>query len=75
MNERLFAELIESMTQMNEILRGKRAPSRAFHVDAVSINALRSKLALTKPKIGPRERRRGGRTTDKGPRESGATER
>ena len=30
MNKKLFSELVESMTQMNEIVRGKRAPLRKF---------------------------------------------
>lgn len=49
MNEKLFAELVESMTQMKEITRGERAPSRRFHVDALSFKALRSKLGLPQP--------------------------
>jgi putative transcriptional regulator len=32
MNKKLFSELVESMTQMNEIVRGKRAPSRKFRI-------------------------------------------
>ena len=51
MNKKLFAELVESMTQMNEIVRGARAPSREFHVDAVAIKALRSKIGLSQPKF------------------------
>ena len=51
MNKKLFADLVESMTQMNEIARGERAPSREFHVDAVSVKALRSKLGLSQPKF------------------------
>ena len=47
MNKKLFAELVESMTQMNEIVRGERAPSREFHVDAIAIKALRSKIGLS----------------------------
>jgi len=43
-NKKLFAELVESMTQMNEIIRGERAPSREFHVDAIAIKGLRSKI-------------------------------
>jgi hypothetical protein len=31
MEKKLFADLVESMTQMNEIIRGERAPSREFH--------------------------------------------
>ncbi|MGH8327464.1 MAG: transcriptional regulator, partial [Steroidobacteraceae bacterium] len=50
MNKNLFAELVESMTQMNEIARGERAPSREFHVDALGIKALRAKLGLSQPK-------------------------
>lgn len=51
MNKKLFAELVESVTQMNEIARGERAPSREFHVDALAIKALRSKLGLSQPKF------------------------
>jgi len=32
MDKKLFGELTESMTQMGEIVRGERAPSREFHV-------------------------------------------
>ena len=39
MNKKLFSELVRSMTQMNEIVRGKRAPSRKFDVDALAIKA------------------------------------
>ena len=51
MNKKLFAELVESMTQMNETARGERAPSREFHVDALSIKELRSKTGLSQPKF------------------------
>jgi putative transcriptional regulator len=50
-NKKLFAELVESMTQMNEIVRGERAPSREFHVDAIAIKSLRSKIGLSQPKF------------------------
>jgi len=50
-NKKLFAELVESMTQMNEIVRGEHAPSREFHVDAIAIKALRSKIGLSQPKF------------------------
>jgi putative transcriptional regulator len=50
-DKRLFAELVESMTRMNEIVRGERAPSREFHVDAIAIKALRSKIGLSQPKF------------------------
>ena len=51
MNKKLFAELVESKTQMNEIARGERAPSCGFHVDALSIKELRSKTGLSQPKF------------------------
>ena len=35
MDKKLFSELVESMKQMNEIVRGKRAPSREFVVDSI----------------------------------------
>jgi putative transcriptional regulator len=44
-NKKLFAELVQSMTQMNEIVRGERAPSREFHVAAllhVNVGTLRN---------------------------------
>jgi len=61
MNKKLFAELVESMTQMNEIAHGARAPSREFHVDALSVKARRSKVGLSQPiaaRQGPSESRR-----------------
>jgi DNA-binding transcriptional regulator YiaG len=39
------------MTQMNEFARSERAPSREFHVDALSVKALRSKLGLSQPRF------------------------
>ena len=36
---------------MNEIARGEGAPSREFHVDALSIKELRSKIGLSQPKF------------------------
>ena len=47
MNKKLFAELVESMEQMNETARGERAPSREFHVEPLAIKELRSKLGLS----------------------------
>jgi hypothetical protein len=47
MDKKLFGELIESMTQMGEIVRGERAPSREFHVDAVNKVAYESVVSNT----------------------------
>ena len=51
MDKKLFGELVESMKQMNEIVQGKRAPSRRFVVNAASVKKLRSKLGLSQPKF------------------------
>jgi|GEM_PF-6605253 len=39
---KFFDELMESVQQMNEILRGEREPSREFHVDALQVKSLDS---------------------------------
>ena len=39
MDNEIFDKLVESMTQMNEITSGERAPSREFVVDAVAVTA------------------------------------
>ena len=51
MNEKLLAELLESMKQMNEIVRGERAASREFHVEPLAIEERRSKLGLSQAKF------------------------
>jgi putative transcriptional regulator len=51
MDKNLFAELMESVQQMDEIHRGTRAPAREFHVDAVSIQAIRKSTGLSQPKF------------------------
>jgi putative transcriptional regulator len=40
---KLFEELLESVKQANEIVRGERAPSREFYVDAAMIKQLRKR--------------------------------
>lgn len=37
---KFFDELMESLQQMDEILRGERRPSRAFHVDALQVKGI-----------------------------------
>jgi DNA-binding XRE family transcriptional regulator len=39
------------MTQTNEIVRGKRAPSREFQVDAIAIKERRARIRLSQPKF------------------------
>ena len=50
-NKKLLSQLVESLTQMNEIARGERAPSREFHVEPLAIKELRSTLGLSQPKF------------------------
>lgn len=45
--KKLFAELLESVTQADEIVRGEREPSREFTVNPVKIKALRAELELS----------------------------
>lgn len=47
MDKGLFNRLKESMTQMNEIDRGERQPSREFHVDAVQVKNIRKATGLS----------------------------
>ncbi|MDE2236201.1 MAG: helix-turn-helix domain-containing protein [Gammaproteobacteria bacterium] len=51
MDKKLFAQLAESMTQMNQIVHGKRAPSRSFRLEPVDIKKLRAKLGLSQPQF------------------------
>jgi len=49
MEKDLFNRLVESMTQMNEIERGERPPSREFHVDALKGKVTRQATGHSKP--------------------------
>src|SRR5215475_315252 len=51
MDKKLFAKLVDSMKEMNEIAAGKRKPSRTFQVDAGSVKALRAKIGLSQPQF------------------------
>lgn len=51
MKTRNSRKLLESVMQADEILRGVRAPSREFHIDATSIKALRASLDLSQAKF------------------------
>ncbi|NAS94941.1 transcriptional regulator [Pseudomonas syringae pv. actinidifoliorum] len=47
MEKNLFDRLVESMTQMDEIDRGERQPSREFHIDAVQVKKIRQATGLS----------------------------
>jgi putative transcriptional regulator len=51
MKKVLFNELIESLNQAREIVRGERAPSREFFVDAAMIKQLRKSTKLSQAKF------------------------
>ena len=46
---KFFDELMESVQQMDEIVRGERRPSREFHVDALQVKEIRKATGLTQP--------------------------
>ena len=45
MNDRDFAELLESVKEAGEIKRGLREPSRVFEYSPLDVKAIRKKLA------------------------------
>jgi hypothetical protein len=47
MDKKLFAELVESMQQHNEIIAGTRKPAGVIKLDAQSIKVLRASAGLT----------------------------
>lgn len=51
MDKKLFRRLVESMQQMDEIVRGARAPSREFSVDAARVKEIRAMTGLSQPQF------------------------
>jgi putative transcriptional regulator len=47
MDKKLFNRLVESMHQMDEIVRGDRAPSREFVVKASAVKSIRAITGLS----------------------------
>lgn len=47
MDSELFEKLTESVTQMNEIIKGERVPSREFVVDALAIKEIRNATGMS----------------------------
>jgi putative transcriptional regulator len=48
---KLFEELMESVQQMDEIVRGERQPYREFTVDAIQIKEIRKATGLSQAKF------------------------
>jgi len=51
MKDALFAELMESVEQMDEIVRGERAPNREYFVAATRVKDIRKAVNLSQPKF------------------------
>ena len=47
MDEKLFTQLYESVKQMDEIVKGKREPSRVYEYDETDVRAIREKTGLS----------------------------
>ncbi|MDP2883939.1 MAG: NadS family protein [Ignavibacteria bacterium] len=51
MKKGTFDELLTSIKQAGTIVRGKKAPSRAFRIDDPDVSAIRQHLGLTQQKF------------------------
>lgn len=51
MKAKLFSNLMESVTQMDEIVRGERQPSREFHIAALGGKKIRQATGLSQAKF------------------------
>jgi putative transcriptional regulator len=51
MDKKLFKRVVESMGQMDEIIRGVRAPSREFQVNAAGVKEIRTMTGLSQPQF------------------------
>ena len=51
MKEELFEELLQSVQEGGEILRGRRQPSRSFSEKEPDVRKVRSKFRLSQPKF------------------------
>jgi putative transcriptional regulator len=51
MDKKLFALLKKSATEMGEIVRGERAASREFHIDATNVKEVRAATNLSQEKF------------------------
>ncbi len=47
MEEKMFAELAESVKQMGAIRRGELAPARVTHIESIDVKRIRKKLNLS----------------------------
>lgn len=48
---RFFEELLESVQQMDDIVHGKRPPSREFEIDALQVRNIRKATGLSQARF------------------------
>lgn len=51
MDKKLFNRLVDSVGQMDKIVRGVRAPSREFCVDSAKVKSIRAMTGLSQPRF------------------------
>ena len=51
MNDKDFKELLESIKQHGQIIRGERKPARVFHVEPIRVKEIRRKLRVSQPEF------------------------
>jgi DNA-binding transcriptional regulator YiaG len=51
MDKALFERLAQSMSEMNEIAKGEREPSRVFEIDAMKIKEIRQSSGLSQTRF------------------------
>lgn len=51
MDNNLFAELMGSVSEADEILKGERSPSREFHIKPVEVREIRKATGLSQQKF------------------------
>lgn len=51
MDSKLFEDLMQSVEQMDDIVRGERKPSREFYVDAAQIKSIREATGLSQARL------------------------
>lgn len=51
MDDKLFTELLDSVKEMNEIVQGKRDPSRRFEFSPLDVKAIREKTGLSQERF------------------------
>lgn len=47
----MFANLMKSVSQMDEIVRGERQSSREFHIDALAVKEIRRATGLSQARF------------------------